>query len=428
MPRSDPPKVKVSEPDFWRCPHCRTPNLKASYLTHCVGCGTPRPVADAPVEPSKHRPDPTDPTKAFQFDPAMANSPGSQSPRRWRGYIVALLTWSYAGLVLVALALSRLAGDFWWLGTAILFMPRWVFLAPLPLLALAAAWARWFRLWPLQAAIALVVLGPLMAVSLPVRQLWSSKPEGIRLRVMTFNVGTEPLDISGLTWLIEHEGIDLICLQEVRGYEFPLELDEFIQVNQWHRSSSGMVLSRFPILQDFGVVQYLYGDRGYQGTNLSRVRISPGPGQEIDVLSAHLPSIRYGLYAMLEYKPGEFQFQINERRRNIAQALGNLLPEPGVPLLIGADLNTPSESPILDPLRPFLRNAFDHAGWGYGYTKPSDQPWIRIDHVLASDEFAITRSWVGPALGSDHLPMIAEVILVEAGNETLRPVAQADMQ
>ncbi len=343
----------------------------------------------------------------------MFAAPGSKPARKWRGILVALATWSYAGVVLTALALSRWAGDLWWLGTAILFMPRWLFLVPLPMLGLAAAWARWFRLWLPQAAIALVVLGPLMAVSLPVWQFWSTEPEGTRLRIMTYNVGTEPIDTIGLIWHIERERLDLICFQEMRDFEFPASLDDYLQENDWQRSSSGMVLSRFPIVQDSGLIQHLYGEKGYRGTNLCRVRVAPRSGVEFDVVSAHLPTVRLGLEALLNRDVGGFQYNLDKRRENIAQVLGELLPEATVPLLIGGDLNAPSESPMLDPIRPFFRFAFDQAGWGYGYTKPTENPWIRIDHVLASQEFAINRCWVGPDLGSDHLPLIAEVVLVE---------------
>jgi hypothetical protein len=36
---------------------------------------------------------------------------------------------------------------------------------------------------------------------------------------------------------------------------------------------------------------------------------------------------------------------------------------------------------------------------------------MRIDHVLATPEFTFTKCWVGPDVGSDHLPLLAEVIL-----------------
>ncbi|CAN5877769.1 hypothetical protein BH23PLA1_BH23PLA1_16470 [soil metagenome] len=401
MSRSDP----SASPEFWRCPQCRTPNPRASYLTHCVGCGTPRPASEAPVEAAKPQARPA--PRSIRPDPQPP-----KPDRRRRGLAVASATWAFAVVVLVALALARWLGDHWWLATGILYMPRWAFLIPLPVLGLAAAWARWFRLWTVQAAIALVVAGPLMGLSLPLWQWWNAEPEGTRWRIMTLNTGSGPIDVVGLTWLIEQEGLDLICFQEIQT-GFPKALDVYLAENNWHRTADGRIISRFPILQDIGTIQHLYGPKGYLGTNVSRARIEPSPGIEIDIVSAHLPTVRPSLNTLLEGIPTKSQAQLEKRRQNVTRSLGELLPEPGVPLLVGGDLNTPSESPLLDPLRSFLRNAFDHAGWGYGYTTPTEMPWVRIDHVLASHEFAITRAWVGPDLGSDHLPMIAEVVLVE---------------
>ena len=60
------------------------------------------------------------------------------------------------------------------------------------------------------------------------------------------------------------------------------------------------------------------------------------------------------------------------------------------------------------------RFAFEDAGWGYGYTRPADLPWFRIDHIVASPEWRVTECRVGPDFGSDHLPLIAELVLPAA--------------
>ena len=38
-------------------------------------------------------------------------------------------------------------------------------------------------------------------------------------------------------------------------------------------------------------------------------------------------------------------------------------------------------------------------------------PWARIDHLWVDDRWAVARCWVGPDLGADHLPVLAEVVL-----------------
>jgi endonuclease/exonuclease/phosphatase (EEP) superfamily protein YafD len=60
--------------------------------------------------------------------------------------------------------------------------------------------------------------------------------------------------------------------------------------------------------------------------------------------------------------------------------------------------------------RDVYRSAFEDAGVGWGYTRPSEFSWVRIDQILASPAFTFTSCWVGPAFGSDHKSLIAEAI------------------
>ena len=82
------------------------------------------------------------------------------------------------------------------------------------------------------------------------------------------------------------------------------------------------------------------------------------------------------------------------------------------------DFNLPPDSPMLAPLRRRFRDAFAEAGRGYGYTYPSRLPWVRIDHILAGRHWTIDRCRVGPDLGSDHRPLIAEAVLADPRKPT----------
>ena len=39
---------------------------------------------------------------------------------------------------------------------------------------------------------------------------------------------------------------------------------------------------------------------------------------------------------------------------------------------------------------------------------------VRIDHVLTGDGWRCRRCWVGPDVGSDHLPLLADLSLIHA--------------
>jgi len=56
-------------------------------------------------------------------------------------------------------------------------------------------------------------------------------------------------------------------------------------------------------------------------------------------------------------------------------------------------------------------SAFDDAGTVLGATFPAHRPWARLDHVAASPEWTFARVEVGPRVGSDHLPVVAEAAL-----------------
>ena len=74
----------------------------------------------------------------------VANPPPAEPRgRAWRVFARVWIitgTYAYAAAVLAALALIRWVGDRWWGVTALLFAPRWLFLAPaVPLTLLAVS-------------------------------------------------------------------------------------------------------------------------------------------------------------------------------------------------------------------------------------------------------------------------------------------------
>ncbi len=84
-----------------------------------------------------------------------------------------------------------------------------------------------------------------------------------------------------------------------------------------------------------------------------------------------------------------------------------------MPVLVAGDFNGGPDASELATLRDSgqFQSAFDVAGLGWGYTRPSSLPWARIDHILASPGWTVTSCWVGPSFGSDHKSLIADVAL-----------------
>jgi len=385
-------KSRPAGPDpFWRCPTCGTPNPSRSYLTQCLGCGAPastEAVADAP--------------------PSTATTSRTKSRRRWDRALV-IASWIYAALILTSLGLINWIGEDWWGVTVLLFTPRWLFLGPVILLALASGFARRPSHWLLQATIGVVVAGPLMGFSFSPERLWSRPVEGTPLRILTYNVGASPIDGKGLVRLIEREKIDLICFQE--RFEANPEVEAYLAANRWHRDSSRFLASRYPIVAQPARMKdtTIPGDR--YGARLSLARIRVAEGQELLLSSVHMPTIRPGLYRFLDGDPKGVDYHVKWWRGELGRVVSHLCQSGTVPILIGGDFNMPSDDSSMATLQSVFRFGFEDSGLGYGYTRPSRYPWFRIDHIMASPECRFLRCWVGPDLGSDHLPLIAEVVL-----------------
>jgi vancomycin resistance protein VanJ len=341
-------------------------------------------------------------------------APGQTGIGRRSGRWVVVATWFYAALVLATLALIWQVGERWWPATLLIFMPRWLLLPPILVLFLAAGQAQRRRLWVIQGAIALVIVGPLMALALPAERLRAHRPGGFRLRIMTLNRGTDGIDARRLIRLIEREHIQLICFQE--GTSDPI-LREYWK-RGWTRTN--FIASRLPLVARQKSLPSGDGDcpSPTWRTRLESVHVRAESGAEFALASVHLDTARHGLEMLRAGDIAGLKRHAAWRGEELKRVVATLTEGRALPLLVGGDFNLPSDSPMFAPVRNRFRVGFDEAGWGYGYTYPSKLPWVRIDHILASPEWSILRCWVGPDLGSDHLPLIVEVVLSDPPRTT----------
>ena len=63
-------------------------------------------------------------------------------------------------------------------------------------------------------------------------------------------------------------------------------------------------------------------------------------------------------------------------------------------------------------------------GFGFQGSWPARLPWplrIPIDHVLVSGELVVTRRELGPDVGSDHLPVVAEIAIAGGHADVVHP-------
>jgi len=297
-------------------------------------------------------------------------------------------------------------------GGVLLFLPQLVLAVPGLILLPAAIWRARHLIWLLIAAL-LTVAVPLMGFS------WSSQQavEGVPLRVMTYNVQLwQRRNMPAILNEILAADPDVLCLQDARDAK-NTRFASYLQRRNVAMFGQYVFVTKFPI------VDATVGDISYDGETHTylRARIDVA-GTEVVIFTAHLVTPRDALSPLRS--PALWRLGLSEIRQNQSQRMrqARQLVEDsrGIagPLVIAGDLNAPPASLVTRMLTDQgLVDAFSAAGRGYGYTFGHTllvgRPFLRLDRILASRHLTPVRAWVGGASGSDHRPVIADLVLAK---------------
>lgn len=327
----------------------------------------------------------------------------ADSPGAVRGRWVVVLSGIFLAAVLGVTLAIRCRADLWVWPTLLAYGPRWPWLAPaavLFLLSLAYGRSR------VMAGIALVwVAVVLMQFNVP----WPRLVHGggnATLRICTFNTGDGSglkIDRAGLAKLVADNQIDIVILEESHHRDIAaswpgdwrLLLDYDVTIITKLPTSDRELLTPEELDGKASGVSY-------------RVETDHGP---IRVMGVHLETPRAGFEALMHRKPYAWGLleRVTGRRENQWDYLGEQIRQTQGPLILAGDFNTVADSPLIRSNLGPLKSAFTEAGWGYGNSKFTGKWGARIDHVFHSDSWRAVRCWVGPDLGSDHRPLIAEL-------------------
>ena len=155
------------------------------------------------------------------------------------------------------------------------------------------------------------------------------------------------------------------------------------------------VISRWP-LKDARTVQ----SKALRFRSLLSVEVqAPKPFRAINV---HWSSPQY-LKGMEEMNLGA-QRQSLDYRQTLA-----LIDSIKGPLVLGGDFNNPPHHKHTRSLSQKLESCFGSRGFGLGWTYPRKFPLVRIDHLYVGGGMRTESCFVGPAVGSDHLPLVAGI-------------------
>jgi vancomycin resistance protein VanJ len=348
---------------------------------------------------------PDDPPSAF----AVVAPTSTRPTRRWLDRLIAALCSCYLLASVATWLAVRLAGERWWPATLVLLGPRWVIATPLAaLVPLATVWHR-RSLWVLAAATG-VVLFPIMGLCLPWRRvLPEPSAVGLHLRVLTCNGHGEALDRRALAVLVAAARPDVVAVEEWGGRPADPPLTTPLGDRDWHVSTAGelRIESRYPLR---GPSNVLAGDVWSGGAAVRYdVLLPAGP---VPLFILHLASPHDAIRdAVLRGPTGAGEVQDNDvRRRRQALAVGRAAREAGPEAICLGDFNMPSDSESFRKANGGLYDSFGGGGGaGFGWTYRVRWTAVRIDHVLTGTAWTCRHCWVGPAVGSPHRPLLADL-------------------
>ena len=110
--------------------------------------------------------------------------------------------------------------------------------------------------------------------------------------------------------------------------------------------------------------------------------------------------------------------QHRSRTERLAQAtqIAESLAAGAGPIVMMGDLNARPGDPEIAPLTELLDDAWVVAGDGAGFTFDAATPHTRIDYILTSEDLVARSAAVLPTDASDHLAVVAELGLDDAGS------------
>jgi endonuclease/exonuclease/phosphatase (EEP) superfamily protein YafD len=297
--------------------------------------------------------------------------------------------------ILIVLLLASALGRWIWLLD--LLANFRVHLAVLLLISSAASWlcrARWL------AMLGLLFVAAVAATAFPyLRARTDAVPnENPTLRLVTFNVWHHNIEISRVAKFFEQSDADVLVIEEATPMHARLlrqQLPSYRYAFLEGTSDDGtIVFSRWPLVQS----QYVELVPGGARAALLQLRWHD---RLVQVIGAHLhwPLGR----SVSRYRNAELQA--------LAALAANAASRP---LLVAGDFNI---TPWSSFYREFVRDsklADADLGQGVQASWPAvlgPRLGIRIDHCLHSQHWQTIATRTGPELGSDHLPVIADLRL-----------------
>lgn len=275
----------------------------------------------------------------------------------------------------------------------------------------------------------------------------TSKPKA-SLKIMSYNVrdfdlynwSNNAVSNEKIFETIKEKNPDIICFQEFYsdaskrfntikqlqnlGYKHYFFTKELVlrKTDEW-----GIALfSKMPILEHDNIMQQDfvtgYGKKPFKGL-YADIKVGD---TVIRFVNVHLQSIYFGnqeYETIEEFRSTQNLDEIGaksivvklkkafERRAKQADELKAFLNQQTKPVILCGDFNDLPNSYVVNKISKNMKDAFLDYSFGIGHTYNGKIPFLRIDYILTSPTFNVTKFEVVNNKISDHFPIYAELSL-----------------
>ncbi|MBW3666997.1 MAG: endonuclease/exonuclease/phosphatase family protein [Actinobacteria bacterium] len=297
-------------------------------------------------------------------------------------------------LALVALA-TLLGRWVWWLDVLANF--RVHYFAILTVAGLVIVVSRWRNLGYAILGVALVNL--VFVLPLYVGSPGEGDPGAPAMRVMSFNLLSSNENFSGVIEYIDTVDPDLVLLHEAsRPWEAAIDSSE-LRYEMIRPRSDDLVFGTLVLVRQERVEAISHGFAADQPRAVELHYRPSGWPEPIQVLSTHPLAPTEARRAALRNAQIRFAAEWAESREGAVMVVG--------------DLNaTPWSWPFRLLTEAGLRNS--QIGFGVQASFPATSIFlvrVPIDHLLHSEALVVRDRYLGPALGSDHFPLVVDIEL-----------------
>jgi endonuclease/exonuclease/phosphatase (EEP) superfamily protein YafD len=332
----------------------------------------------------------------------------------------------YLAALVAHLALRLTLGDSAWpFNFFNLFTP--LYFAPLALVVPALALLRARR----AALVGVALLA--LALTWPIQWYWprgeaTPTPGALTVRVLTFNALRSNHELGVDSDWLRAQNADVLFLQEMSEYygQYWVQwLDE--QYPYWVQHGTNITMSRHP-LRDGGAhraptLPDAQNENSQTADDGQSVEVRFGlslltlEGQTIALYNVHMPQpvdpARFGLRNSFQRMAANYA---TAYRDTFIRALLDVLRAETRPFIAGGDFNTHDQNAIYAEIAALMNDSFRARAYGPGWSWPVGEntslnlplpPFLRLDYIWHSDDFRALQAWQGPALSSDHVPLVA---------------------